>query len=140
MPIAADEAATSIEAVRALIDQRAADVYIIKAAQIGGVMAAVEAIRLCERAGGRVVVTSSLESGVGLAAGLHLAAAARDEAEVHGLATGSLLEHDLLTEPLLPVRGVLTTPSGPGLGVTVDSRALSEYAVGDAGHAGRVAT
>jgi o-succinylbenzoate synthase len=45
-----------------------------------------------------------------------------------GLATGPLLESDLLGVPLPVQNGVMRTPPGPGLGVTLDEAALARYA------------
>ena len=77
-----------------------------------------------------MVVTSSLESGVGLAASAHLAATLPSNRFAHGLATGLLLENDLLSASLLPSHGVLTVPQGRGLGVEVDETVLARYSIG----------
>jgi O-succinylbenzoate synthase len=53
------------------------------------------------------VVSSALESSVGLAAGVALAAALPDLPYACGLATSQLLVHDVVAEPLLPVDGAL---------------------------------
>jgi muconate cycloisomerase len=78
-------------------------------------------------AGGKVVVTSSLESGIGLAAGAHLASSLPGSALDQGLSTGLLFEEDLVTPSLLPVRGILNTPSAPGLGVKLSAVSLEKH-------------
>jgi O-succinylbenzoate synthase len=54
-----------------------------------------------------VVVSSALETSVGIAAGVALAAALPDLPYACGLATVQLLERDVTPEPLLPVDGAL---------------------------------
>jgi o-succinylbenzoate synthase len=54
-----------------------------------------------------VVVSSALETSVGIAAGVALAAALPDLPYACGLATVQLLTTDVVTEPLLPVDGAL---------------------------------
>jgi O-succinylbenzoate synthase len=54
-----------------------------------------------------VVVSSALETSVGLAAGVALAAALPSLPYACGLATASLLAADLVTEPLRPRHGHL---------------------------------
>jgi L-alanine-DL-glutamate epimerase-like enolase superfamily enzyme len=135
--IAADEAAESIGAVRALLAAAAVDVLVVKPARVGGPVAVAEiAARAAER-GVMVVVSTLFETGVGIAAALAAAAALPTvgagrfpDPLAHGLATSGLLEHDLLVDPLLVVEGRMTAPGGPdtgGLGVAVDDRAVGRF-------------
>lgn len=104
VPIAADEsvrlAADPLRVVRA----DAADVVVLKVAPLGGVRAC---LRLAEQIRVPVVVSSALETSVGLAAGLALAAALPDLPYACGLATARLLAADVVAEPLVPVDGVI---------------------------------
>ena len=129
-PIAADESLENRDAASRVIKAGAADVLVVKAARVGGLQEAQAIVAMAIKKGGRVIITSSLETGVGLAASLHLAAATLGEKEVCGLATGLLLGHDLLTTPLLPHKGSLHLPPLPGLGIKIDKRALQRYRVG----------
>jgi O-succinylbenzoate synthase len=79
-------------------------VAVLKVQPLGGVAAC---LRIAEDIGLPVVVSSALESSVGIAAGVALAAALPELPYACGLATVQLLEHDLATEPLLPVDGRL---------------------------------
>jgi len=105
VPIAADEsirrAVDPLEVVRA----EAADIAVVKVSPLGGVAAALE---LVERIGLPVVVSSALETSVGIAAGLALAAALPELPYACGLGTVSLLERDVVAEPLVPRDGFLT--------------------------------
>jgi O-succinylbenzoate synthase len=104
VPVAADEsirlAADPLDVVRA----EAADVAVLKVQPLGGVRACLE---LAERLGLPVVVSSALETSVGLAAGVALAAALPELRFACGLGTAGLLAGDLVADPLVPVGGVL---------------------------------
>jgi L-alanine-DL-glutamate epimerase-like enolase superfamily enzyme len=144
VPVAADEAVESVEAVQRLLDHDAADVLVVKPARVGGTMAVARIESLATARGVPVVVSSLFETGIGLAAALACAswvsqfsdlpgwpAAGRD----HGLATADLLEDDLLVEPLRVEGGRMWAPSGAGstpLGVAVDEAAVERYRVRDA--------
>lgn len=82
-----------------------ADVVIVKVGPIGGVHAG---LRLVDSWPGDVVVSGALDSAVGLAAGVALAAALPREPDACGLGTGALLAEDVIATPLVPVDGVLT--------------------------------
>lgn len=104
VPVAADEAVRLSDDPLAVVRARAADVLVLKVQPLGGVRACLE---LAERAGLPVVVSSALESSVGLAAGLALAAALPELPYACGLATAQLLAADVVAEPLLPVDGAI---------------------------------
>ena len=104
VPIAADESIRRAEdpyRVRAL---EAADIAVLKVQPLGGVAACLE---IAERIGLPVVVSSALESSVGIAAGVALAAALPELPHACGLATVRLLTDDVAVDPLLPVDGEL---------------------------------
>jgi L-alanine-DL-glutamate epimerase-like enolase superfamily enzyme len=128
-PIAADESANTIEDAQAVIDAGAADVLVIKPTRAGGIRASQAIMDLSAEHSMRSVIVSSMETGVGIAAALHLASS-RGKAETSGLASGRLLESDLLIHPLVPVRGHITVPQRPGLGVEVDRDAVDRYTTG----------
>lgn len=104
VPIAADESIRRAEDPLAVARAAAADIVVLKVQPLGGVRACLE---LAERIGLPVVVSSALESSVGLAAGIALAAALPELPYACGLATAQLFTADLVTDPLLPVDGVL---------------------------------
>jgi o-succinylbenzoate synthase len=104
VPIAADESIRRAADPLAVARAHAADVVVLKVQPLGGVRACLE---LAERIGLPVVVSSALESSVGLAAGVALAAALPDLPYACGLATAQLLAADLTADPLLPVDGAL---------------------------------
>ncbi|MCG2796971.1 MAG: o-succinylbenzoate synthase [Cellulomonas sp.] len=104
VPIAADESIRRAADPLAVAARHAADVVVLKVQPLGGVRACLE---LAERIGLPVVVSSALESSVGLAAGLALAAALPELPYACGLATAQLLSVDVVGDPLLPVDGAI---------------------------------
>ncbi|MGY4645472.1 o-succinylbenzoate synthase [Cellulomonas sp. URHB0016] len=104
VPIAADESVRRAQDPLAVVRAHAADVVVLKVQPLGGVRACLE---LAERLGVPVVVSSALESSVGLAAGVALAAALPELPYACGLATAQLFTADLVTDPLLPVDGAI---------------------------------
>ncbi|MDQ4039415.1 MAG: o-succinylbenzoate synthase [Actinomycetota bacterium] len=82
----------------------AADIAVLKVQPMGGVE---RALAIAERCGLPVVVSSALETSVGLAAGAALAAALPELPYACGLATGALLDGDVCADPLVPVDGFL---------------------------------
>ena len=84
--------------------REACDVVVLKVQPLGGVRAA---LRVAEAHGLPCVVSSALESSVGIAAGVALAAALPELPFACGLATVALLSGDVTDAPLLPVDGAL---------------------------------
>ena len=120
VPIAADESIRRADDPYRVRDLEAADVAVLKVQPLGGVRAC---LRIAEDIGLPVVVSSALETSVGIAAGLALAAALPDLPHACGLATVQLLGDDVVTEPLLPVDGAL-----PAVVPTVDPAAVGRLA------------
>lgn len=115
--IAADEPVTSLAAARAIIQAGAAGCLVIKPMVVGGLRAGLQIIELAQAAGLDCFVTTTLDSGVGIAAALHLSAKLPDPMPYCGLATASLLTGTLVQE-LPPVEnGDMLVPQRPGLGV-----------------------
>ncbi|WP_344044469.1 o-succinylbenzoate synthase [Nocardioides panacihumi] len=110
VPIAADESIRRAADPYRVRDLEAADIAVLKVQPLGGVRAC---LRIAEEIGLPVVVSSALETSVGIAAGVALAAALPELPYACGLATVQLLTDDVVTRPLLPVDGELpvTEPS-----------------------------
>lgn len=88
----------------------AADIAILKCTPLGGVR---RALRVAEAVGLPCVVSSALETSVGLSAQLALAAALPTLDYACGLGTISLFEGDVVPDPLRPVNGYLPVPPAP---------------------------
>jgi O-succinylbenzoate synthase len=104
IPIAADESIRRASDPMRVAQLEAADIAVLKVQPLGGVRAC---LRIAEQLGLPVVVSSAVESSVGLAAGLALAAALPELPYACGLGTTSLLQGDVVASPLVPVDGHL---------------------------------
>lgn len=117
VPIAADESVRDVAAAQALLDAGGADWIVVKPAAQGGLAAALEIASLARAADVGVVVTSFLDTAVGRASALQLAAALPGRVGDAGLATGALLASDVAT---LADGASMALPHGAGLGVAPD--------------------
>ena len=104
-PVAAESAIRSVDDARRLRDLDAADLVVLKPQRLGGVRAALDA---AEAACVPAISSSALESSVGLAAVVALAAALPPVPFAHGAGTALLLACDTTDEPLLPDSGWVT--------------------------------
>lgn len=82
----------------------AADIVVLKVQPLGGVWPALE---IADAIGLPAVVSSAVETSIGLAAGVALAAALPDLPYACGLGTLTLLADDVVTDPLTPRAGVV---------------------------------
>lgn len=102
LPIAADESVRKADDPLEVARQEAADILVVKAQPLGGITAA---LGVAGQTGLPIVVSSALETSVGISMGLHLAAALPELPYDCGLATVSLLSLDVAVDPLVPVNG-----------------------------------
>lgn len=129
IPIAADEAIYHLESARRVLAWEAADILIVKPQLAGGLYAGQRIIDEAVKYHVPCVVTSTIETGIGLLGALHLAATLPQVTLACGLATLHLLEDDFVLEELSLQDGTLALPQGPGLGVELDRDTLAKYAV-----------
>ncbi|MFQ6393344.1 o-succinylbenzoate synthase [Nocardia sp. KC 131] len=108
--IAADESIRRAEDPLRVAVAGAADIAVLKCTPLGGVR---RAMRVAAAAGLPCVVSSALETSVGLAAQLALAGALPELDFACGLGTISLFEGDVVTESLRQVDGYLAVPRTP---------------------------
>ncbi len=104
VPVAADESIRKADDPLRVASLEAADLIVVKVAPLGGV---VRALEIVAATGLPAVVSSALDTSVGIAAGVALAAALPDLDHACGLGTVGLFERDVAAEPLRPVAGVL---------------------------------
>lgn len=102
VPLAADESIRLAPDPLGIDLGEAADVAVLKVAPLGGVGAA---LRVAEAVGVPAVVSSALETSIGIAAGLALAVVLPELPYACGLATIGLLGGDVVADPLVPVNG-----------------------------------
>lgn len=104
IPIAADESVRKAADPLAVARAGAADLLVVKAQPLGGVRRALEIVA---QAGLPAVVSSALDTSVGLAMGVALAAALPELDYDCGLGTASLFTADVAEPPLRPYGGAL---------------------------------
>lgn len=119
IPIAADESVRKAEDPLLVARAGAADVIVVKAQPLGGIRAA---LAIVAEAGLPAVVSSALDSSVGLSMGAGLAGALPELPYDCGLGTGALLAADV-AKPLVPVDGSIAATR-----VAPDPRLLAAHA------------
>ena len=127
VPIAADESIRRAEDPLRVAVAGAADIAIIKCTPLGGVR---RSLAVAEAAGLPCVISSALETSVGLAAQLALAGALPELDHACGLGTLSLLRGDTVagSASLVPRSGWLPVPASPP---APDPELLERHAMGD---------
>lgn len=104
VPIAADEVVRQSPHPLRVLDQGAADVVILKVQPMGGISRVLE---LAARATVPVVISSALETSVGMYGGLLAASLIEDLPYACGLGTVALIEGDPTLDPLIAHDGLL---------------------------------
>lgn len=103
VPIAADESIRKADDPLAVVRAGAADVAVLKVAPLGGISAM---LQIAAQIDIPIVVSSALDSAVGIGRGLLAAAALPELRHACGLGTGRLFVDDV-AEPVVPVDGFL---------------------------------
>jgi O-succinylbenzoate synthase len=104
LKIAADESIRKADDPMAVVRAGAADILVLKVSPLGGIGPLLE---VAQRAKLPVVLSSALETSVGIARGLRAAAALETLEADCGLGTVALLTGDVVSHPLSPVDGWL---------------------------------
>jgi o-succinylbenzoate synthase len=112
IPIAMDETAREPDALAS----GACDLVCLKVAECGGITRLWAAADTARAAGSEVYVGSTYDGPIGIAAGLHAAAALGPDIPACGLATLSLF--DGVRDPFPVGGGRIQVPRGPGLGIS----------------------
>ncbi|SPF68963.1 Enolase C-terminal domain-like [Propionibacterium ruminifibrarum] len=118
VPIAADESVRRAEDPLAVARAGAADVIVVKVQPLGGVLRALDVV---EQAGLDAVVSSALDTSIGISVAATLAGCLPELNHACGLATVELFDGDVTDHPVLPAGGVIPV-----------TRATVETPVGDA--------
>lgn len=125
--IAANQSAWLLPDVHDVLEAGAADVIVTGLHQAGGLSDVDAAHAVCRLFGVPLVRHSLCDLGVATAAALQLIATWPPGALAHQTHL-TLVEHDLLAQHLEFSGGCLPVPTGPGLGVELDSTAVDRYA------------
>lgn len=132
IPVIADESIYTLQDAKTLAQLGVADVFSIYVGKAGGIAPAKKIAKFADSEGLKCTVGSNLESGVGSAAMIHLAMAARGiDAETFpcDIIGPFFYEHDLLAERLPISGGKALANSKPGLGVELDPDQVDRYRV-----------
>ncbi len=124
VPVAADESIRKADDPLAVVRARAADVAVLKVAPLGGITAM---LAIAAQIDIPVVVSSALDSAVGIAAGVAAAAVLPTLDHACGLGTGGLFVEDVAdltpVDGFLPVAEVVPDPARlAGLAAAADRR------------------
>ena len=124
-PICLDESIHSLQAAADAIELGACRIINIKPGRVGGYLEAMRIHDLCAANGIPVWMGGMLETGLGRAGNVAMAAMANFTLPGDTSASDRYYHRDI-TEPFVLVDGQLRVPRGPGLGVTVDEGRLDQ--------------
>jgi O-succinylbenzoate synthase len=123
-PIALDESASSLNAIRRIIEMRGALALSIKPGRLGGLSAARAVYKLARTSGLSLWIGGMLETGVGRAHNLALASLPGFDLPGDMGPSSAYWDRDVITEPIEMVAGHIGVPAGNGIGVEVDTEYL----------------
>jgi o-succinylbenzoate synthase len=124
-PICLDESIVSAAAAADAIALGACRIVNVKAGRVGGLLEAVRVHDVCAANGVPVWCGGMLETGIGRAANVALAALPNFVLAGDTSASDRYWARDVITEPFVLRDGALRVPRGPGLGVDVDAGVLA---------------
>jgi len=124
-PVCLDESITSEQAAADAIQLGACQIINIKPGRVGGYLEAARIHDLCAKHGVPVWMGGMLETGLGRAGNVAMAAMPNFKLPGDTSASDRYYHRDI-TEPFVLVDGRLNVPQGPGLGVNVDLAYLEE--------------
>ncbi|MCU1424879.1 MAG: menC, partial [Microbacteriaceae bacterium] len=127
-PVCLDESILGTEVAVDAIGRKATSVINVKAGRMGGYLEAVRLHDACAELGVPVWCGGMLETGIGRAANVALAAMENFTLPGDTSASNRYFVEDL-TEPFVLSNGRLRVPTGPGSGVEVRERLLGEWAL-----------
>jgi O-succinylbenzoate synthase len=127
-PVCLDESITSAAAAADAISRGACSVVNIKAGRVGGYLEARRVHDVCAANGVPVWCGGMLETGLGRAANLALAALPNFSLPGDISASARFWQRDL-TAPFMIEEGHIRVPTGPGLGVSPDPDALNDMTI-----------
>jgi len=140
-PIMADESAWTPEDVIEIARKKAADIISIYTTKPGGMFKAKKVAAVAEAAGLKCNVNGSVETGIGNAANIHLAACtgvvsyacvvpvSTPKGKGKGGIAGLYYQDDIITEAFEYDDGDIIVSSKPGLGIEIDEDKLKHYRI-----------
>src|ERR1044072_5897140 len=140
-PIMADESAWTPQDVLEIIQKKAADVISIYTTKPGGMFKGKKVAAVAEAAGLKCNVNGSVETGVGNAANIHLAAStgvvtygcivpvSTPKGKGKGGIAGIYYQDDIIVDPFAYSDGDILVSPKPGLGIVIDEDKLKHYRI-----------
>jgi muconate cycloisomerase len=140
-PIMADESAWTAQDVVEIVQKKAADIVSIYTTKPGGMFKAKKVAAVAEAAGLKCNVNGSVETGVGNAANIHLAAStavvtfdcvvpvSTPKGKGKKGIAGIYYQDDIIKNPFEFIDGDITVSTKPGLGIELDEDKLSHYRI-----------
>lgn len=125
VPIAADEACTSVHSVMELIRHEACDVFVVYVSEAGGLTRVRQIAAIADACGKWCNIGTWAESGVATMAGAHVIMSSTNfpfSNDTHYM----LQDGDVVKEPLVIRNGSMNISRKPGLGVELDEKKLEE--------------
>lgn len=138
-PIMADESAWTPQDILEIARKKAAEIISIYTTKPGGLFNAQKVAAVAEAAGLQCNVNGSVETGVGNAANLHLAAAigvaslpcvipvSTPKGKGKGGIAGIYYQDDIIAEPFAYADGDILVSPKPGLGIELDEAKIKRY-------------
>ncbi len=128
-PVCLDESIVSDKAAADALALGSAAILNIKAGRVGGYLEAVAIHDRALAAGVPVWCGGMLETGIGRAANAALAALPGFTLPGDISASARFYDRDIVTEPAVLDDGYVRVPTGPGVGVEIDTAALERFTV-----------
>jgi muconate cycloisomerase len=140
-PIMADESAWTVQDVLEIVQKKAADLISIYTTKPGGMFKAKKVAAVAEAAGLKCNVNGSVETGVGNAANIHLAAStavvtlgcvvpvSTPKGKGKQGSAGIYYQDDIIQEPFDFADGDVIVSSKPGLGIELDEEKIKHYRI-----------
>jgi len=130
LPIAVDEGCFSPHDVLRVAQLQVADLVVLKLCKAGGLRDLVRQAEIAQAAGLDLLGSGLTESGIGLAAAVHVFSTLklRLPPQLNG---PQYLSHLLVKGLEFNGKGAVKVPNGPGLGVEVDEELLRSFAISD---------
>ena len=128
-PIAVDESVYTVHDARKIITAGAADVVNLKLPRCGGIYRAQQIAALCEAAAIPCFLGGCLETTPGTAAQAHFYASTENIISAAEMEGPWCYVDDVVRTPLELSRGMVTVPTGSGLGIAIDEEKLARYRI-----------
>ena len=130
-PVCPDESVISPRHARYAIEMEACRIINIKPGRVGGLSQGMEIHDMCENIGMPVWCGGMLETGIGRASNLAIASLPGFTLPGDISASDRYYTRDVTYERFtLNADSTISVPTGPGLGVTVDEKAVKDFAFG----------